>query len=236
MEGTSYLSPQCPSIANHLHGDVEMSLRQSFPRCMCVRACGKTLKNQQNNPNNVPSSSSVKSHRKPSNVLMCCVLWVLWVLWVLYAVCGCELCRLFAENVLYCAKIAVQNIWNRDKHGLKKRLKMMKRTWENTKKTQENIGKTVKTKAPSWHEMVYHGTKNGPKTALFPDALFYTFPGICRRFRPEVLFQTPKNAFWGPRSYSKGHNHALENVLTSEPPGMKFRANIDMGFCRRDAL
>ena len=47
-----------------------------------------------------------------------------------------------------------------------------------------------------------------------------TFAGICRRFRPKALFQTPKNAFLGPRSYSKGPNHALGKILTSETPRM----------------
>ena len=53
-----------------------------------------------------------------------------------------------------------------------------------------------------------------------PTPCFYTSPGICRRFWPEVLTQTPKNAVFYPRSYSKGPNHALEKVLTNETPGM----------------
>ena len=53
-----------------------------------------------------------------------------------------------------------------------------------------------------------------------PTHCFYVFPGICRRFWPEVLTQTPKNAVFRPRSYSKGPNHALEKVLTKETPGI----------------
>ena len=56
------------------------------------------------------------------------------------------------------------------------------------------------------------------KRSFFPTHCFYTFPGICRRFWPEVLTQTPKNAVFRPRSYSKGPNHALEKVLTKETP------------------
>ena len=58
--------------------------------------------------------------------------------------------------------------------------------------------------------------KKRSKNGHFSD----TFAGICRRFRPKALFQTPKNAFLGPRSHSKGPNHALEKVLTSETPRM----------------
>ena len=53
-----------------------------------------------------------------------------------------------------------------------------------------------------------------------PTHCFYVSPGICRRFWTEVLTQTPKNAVFRPRSYSKGPNHALEKVLTKETPGM----------------
>ena len=51
-----------------------------------------------------------------------------------------------------------------------------------------------------------------------PTHCFYVSPGICRRFWTEVLTQTPKNAVFHPRSYSKGPNHALEKVLTKETP------------------
>ena len=68
--------------------------------------------------------------------------------------------------------------------------------------------------------MVIRGPEKGPKLAFFPTHCFYTSPGICRRFWTEVLTQTPKNAVFHPRSYSKGPNHALEKVLTKETPGM----------------
>ena len=53
-----------------------------------------------------------------------------------------------------------------------------------------------------------------------PTHCFYVSPGICRRFWPEVLTQTPKNAAFRPRSYSKAPNHALEKVPTNETPGI----------------
>ena len=56
-----------------------------------------------------------------------------------------------------------------------------------------------------------HGHSMVPKTvqkkSFFPTHCFFnTFPGICRK------------AFLGPRSLSKGPNHALEKVLTKETP------------------
>ena len=51
---------------------------------------------------------------------------------------------------------------------------------------------------------------------FFRRIIFYIFPGICERFRPNVLSQTPKSVFFDPRSYSKGPNHVLEKVPTSE--------------------
>ena len=83
---------------------------------------------------------------------------------------------------------------------------------------ERKIGKCIKTRSPFWHDMAIHELPKGLKTVIFPDALFYTFPGICRRFRPKVPSQTPKNAFLGRRSHSKGPHHALEKVLTNETP------------------
>ena len=70
--------------------------------------------------------------------------------------------------------------------------------------------------------MAIHGPKKGPNMVIFfPTHCFCTLlPGNCRRFRPKVLSQTPKKALFGQRSYSKGHNHALEKVLTNETPGI----------------
>ena len=65
--------------------------------------------------------------------------------------------------------------------------------------------------------MAIHGLRKRP---FFPTHCFYVSPGICRRFSPQVLFQTPKKALFRPRSYSKGPNHALEKVLTNETPGI----------------
>ena len=60
--------------------------------------------------------------------------------------------------------------------------------------------------------------KTVQKRSFSPTHCFYTFPGIYRRFWPEVLPQTPKNTFIGPKSCSKGPNHALDKVPTSETP------------------
>ena len=69
--------------------------------CVRVCVCGKTLKKPKEQPeqcavfvfvgmSHVPFSSSLESHRKLSNVLMCC----------------CVSCMLCAENVLCCAIFA----------------------------------------------------------------------------------------------------------------------------------
>ena len=59
-----------------------------------------------------------------------------------------------------------------------------------------------------------------------PTHCFHVSPGICRRFWPEVLTQTPQNAVFRPRSYSKGPNHALEKVLTKETPCTSTRSPL----------
>ena len=71
------------------------------------------------------------------------------------------------------------------------------------KKTQETLGKLSKHGLLFSHDMAIHGPKKGPKTAIFPDALFLRFPWDLptfsaegpipnaqkRRFWPEVLIQ-----------------------------------------------
>ena len=86
----------------------------------------------------------------------------------------------------------------------------------------ENIGKNIKTWSPFLARFGHPRTQKWSKIGHFPQRIvFYVFPGICRRFWPEVLTQTPKkNVVFRPRSYSKGPNHALEKVLTNETPGM----------------
>ena len=81
-------------------------------------------------------------------------------------------------------------------------------------KTRETLGKSKDRKK----------VQNWP---FPPTHCFYVSPGICRRFWPEVLTQTPKNAVFRPRSYSKGPNHALEKVLTKETPGIMFVARAE---------
>ena len=85
---------------------------------------------------------------------------------------------------------------------------------------QGTLGKSSEHGLSFWHRMVNHGPPKRSENSNFSRRIvvLYTFPGICRRSRPKVLSQTPKNAFVDPRSYSKGPNHALEKVLTNETP------------------
>ena len=87
-------------------------------------------------------------------------------------------------------------------------------------KTLETLGKFTKHGlifGTIWPSVDPKKVQNWP---FSPTHCFYVSPGICRRFWPEVLTQTPKNAVFRPRSYSKGPNHALEKVLTKETPGI----------------
>ena len=62
--------------------------------------------------------------------------------------------------------------------------------------------------------------KEGPKTAFSPSPTHcFTLPmGFTDVFGRKALFQAAKNALLGPRSESKGPNHALEKVPTNETP------------------
>ena len=42
-------------------------------------------------------------------------------------------------------------------------------------KTRETVGKLSNRGLRFWHDLVIHGPKKGPKTAIFPDALFLRF-------------------------------------------------------------
>ena len=86
-----------------------------------------------------------------------------------------------------------------------------------------NIGKIIKTWSLFWHDLAIQGPKKGPKLATFPNALFLRFPWDLPTILARGLTQTPQNAVFRPRSYSKGPNHALEKVLTKETPGMYIR-------------
>ena len=66
-----------------------------------------------------------------------------------------------------------------------------------------------------------------PNKSNFTDALFAHVPKFCRRFRHGVLFQTAKHVFFGPKSHTKGPNHAsdkspchffLRNTLRNAAP------------------
>ena len=74
---------------------------------------------------------------------------------------------------------------------------------EKVQKKRKILGKLSKHGLLFWHDMATHGPKKGPKTAVFPDALFLHFPWDLptilaggpnpnaqkRRFWPEVLIQ-----------------------------------------------
>ena len=105
------------------------------------------------------------------------------------------------------------------KHGQQHRLKTWSNSLEKKHKTQ-NIGKIVKTRSPL---LARHGhlwtKKKGPKTVIFSNALFFHFPWDLPTFSAESsITNAQKRLFLGPKSYSKGPNHALEKVLTSETP------------------
>ena len=68
-------------------------------------------------------------------------------------------------------------------------------------KTRETLGKLSKDGLLFGHEKTIQGPKKRSKIGHFPQRIVFTFPpGICRRFWPEVLTQTPKNAVFYPRS------------------------------------
>ena len=91
-------------------------------------------------------------------------------------------------------------------------------------------GKTLKTRG-NREKCVWYGvcvvSKRSKNWPFSPTHCFYTFPGICRRFWPEVLSQTPKNVVFDPRSYSKCPNHALEKVLTNETPDIFYNITAE---------
>ena len=94
----------------------------------------------------------------------------------------------------------------------------MKRACEKTK-TQEILGKLSQHGLLFSNDVVIHRPPKRPTTALFPDALFLHFPLDLQTFSAEgPIPNTQKTPFWGSKSCSKGHYHALEKVLTSETP------------------
>ena len=96
-------------------------------------------------------------------------------------------------------------------------------------KTKETLGKLSKRDLLFWHVMVIHGPQNGPKTIIFPNALFLHFSWdfsdvIGRRSYPK----TPKKTFVYQRSSSKVPNHALEKVLNQR----NTLYSVQLVFCR----
>ena len=120
-------------------------------------------------------------------------------------VCVCYICN---KNIRKWINMDNKTGW---KHGLKvvSKYKKHKRHWENCQNMVSFFG-TI------WPPTDPKKVQNWP---FSPTHCFHVFPGISRRFWPEVLTQTPQNAVFHPKSYSKGPNHALEKVLTKETPG-----------------
>ena len=107
-----------------------------------------------------------------------------------------EKCVWYGVCVVWCCE--VRNTQKHDKH------------WENSQNMVSFFGTVWPSK----------DRKKVQNWSFSPTHCFYVSPGICRRFWPEVLTRTPKNAVFRPRSYSKGPNHALEKVLTKETPSI----------------
>ena len=98
-------------------------------------------------------------------------------------VCGCVLCML-------CAVFYHKTRSNHGRKVVRKCKKHHGKQWENS----QNMNSVFGTLWPSMDR------KKVRKRSYFPTHCFYTSPGICRRFWPEVLTQTPKNAVFRPRS------------------------------------
>ena len=65
-----------------------------------------------------------------------------------------------------------------------------------------------------WSTMDQKTSENGH----FPRRIVFTLLLGFAVFRPQVPFQTAKNAVFSPKSESKSPDHALEKVLTDETP------------------
>ena len=142
-------------------------------------------------------------------VSVCCLL--LCVVSVcLCAVC-CALCCISTKTPEKGTTLIINN-W------LKTRLKI---AWT-IQKTQDTLGKLSKHGLRFWHDMVNCKPRKRPKTATFPDTLFLHFShgfvdDFGRRSFPKRP-NAPKRHFFYPRSCSKGPDHVLAKVQTSETP------------------
>ena len=112
-------------------------------------------------------------------------------------VCGWVLCMLCVVLCFFCSEIW-GNWINMDKQtgsndGRKGSEKMQKNT--------RNSGKIIKPQTP-FFGTIWPSTdrKKVRKRPFSPTHWFSVSPGICRRFSPEVLSQTPKKALFRPRS------------------------------------
>ena len=96
-------------------------------------------------------------------------------------VCGCVLCMLCAVLCYICSKNMRKSINMENKTGSNHGHNVVRKC----KKTQETLGKYQNMVSFFWHDMAIHGPKKGPKTAIFPDALFLRFPWDLPTFSAE---------------------------------------------------
>ena len=84
----------------------------------------------------------------------------------------------------------------RGKHEKKQKKEQKRRKEEATHMMKNSEGK-FKKRRKHWGKFKTRtrGPNKSPKTTIFPDAFFFS-PWICRRFRPNVLSQTPKKALF----------------------------------------
>ena len=91
----------------------------------------------------------------------------------------------------------------------------------NYHKTQEIFGKLVKSRTRFGHDMVVHGLPKGPKTVIFPNALFVHFPWDLSTFSAEGFIQTPQKALFLTDVHIRKSSSCMGKVQSKETPCMK---------------
>ena len=120
-----------------------------------------------------------------------------WQVWVCVCECVCLwVCMLCAVLCFFCSKIWGKWINMDNKTGSNHGHNVVRKCI----KSRETLGKCqnmVSIFGTVWPPTDPKKVQNWP---FSPTRCFYVSPGICRRFWPEVLTQTPKNAVFYPRS------------------------------------
>ena len=116
-----------------------------------------------------------------------CVCACVW-LCIVYVVC-CVLCYICSKNMRKSINMENKTGSNHGHNVVRK-----------CKKNTRNIGKLSKHGLLFWHDMAIHGPKKGPKTVIFPDALFLRFPWDLPTFSAESPIPNTKKALFRPRS------------------------------------